>query len=46
VPEEKRETLFFLIAKVDTLFVPEELHELPDRGKRGTRSASERSPFV
>jgi hypothetical protein len=31
VPEQKREELFFLIAKVDTLFVPEELHELPRR---------------
>src|SRR6266487_3357571 len=31
VSEEKREQLFFLIAKVDTLFVPEELHELPGR---------------
>ena len=27
VPEQKREELFFLIAKVDTLLVPEELHE-------------------
>jgi len=33
VPEEKREELFFLISKVDTLFVPEELPELPGRGK-------------
>src|SRR6266536_3621503 len=31
VSEEKREELFFLIPKVDTLFVPEELHELPGR---------------
>ncbi len=31
VPEQKREELFFLIAKVDTLFVPEELHEFPRR---------------
>jgi hypothetical protein len=31
VPEQKREQLFFLIAKVDTLFVPEELHEFPRR---------------
>ena len=31
VPEEKREELFFLIPKVDTLFVPEELHELAGR---------------
>ena len=29
VPEQKREELFFLIAKVDTLVVPEELHEFP-----------------
>ena len=33
VPEEKREELFFLIPKVDTLFVPEELPELPGRRK-------------
>src|SRR6266705_1939210 len=31
VPEEKREELFFLIPKVDTLFVPEELPEFPGR---------------
>src|SRR2546426_9020970 len=31
VPEEKREELFFLIPKVDTLFVPEKLHEFPGR---------------
>jgi hypothetical protein len=31
VPEEKREELFFLTPKVDTLFVPEELHEFPGR---------------
>jgi hypothetical protein len=31
VPEEKREELFFLIPKVDTLFVPEELNEFPGR---------------
>jgi hypothetical protein len=31
VPEQKREELFFLIAKVGTLFVPEELHEFPGR---------------
>jgi len=37
VPEEKREELFFLIAKVDTLFVPEELHELPG-GREPSRS--------
>jgi hypothetical protein len=44
VPEEKREELFFLIAEVDTLVVPKELHELPGRrepsrsisGRRGT----------
>jgi hypothetical protein len=41
VPEEKREELFFLIAKVDTLFVPEELHEFPGRGK-SSRSISAR----
>src|ERR687898_2779199 len=29
VPEEKREELFFLTPNVDTLFVPEELDELP-----------------
>jgi hypothetical protein len=41
VPEEKRKELFFLIAKVDTLFVPEELHESP--GHRGpSRSISVR----
>ena len=39
VPEEKREELFFLIAKVDTLFVPEELPEFPGRGK-SSRSIS------
>jgi hypothetical protein len=33
VPEEKRKELFFLIPKVDTLFVPEELHEFPGRHK-------------
>jgi hypothetical protein len=33
VSEEKREELFFLIAKVDTLLVPEELHEFPGRGQ-------------
>jgi hypothetical protein len=31
VPEEQREELFFLTTKVDTLFVPEELHEFPRR---------------
>ena len=31
VPEQKREELFFLIAKVDTLFVPEEHREFPRR---------------
>jgi hypothetical protein len=31
VPEQKREELFFLITKVDTLFVPEELPEVPGR---------------
>lgn len=29
VPEENRKELFFLIPKVDTLFVPEKLHEFP-----------------
>jgi hypothetical protein len=33
VPEEKREELFFLIPKVDTLFGPEELPEFPGRRK-------------
>jgi hypothetical protein len=33
VPEEKREELFFLIPEVDTLFVPEELPEVPGRRK-------------
>src|SRR5512132_672242 len=33
VPDEKREELFFLIPKVDTLFVPEKLHEFPGRRK-------------
>jgi hypothetical protein len=33
VPEEQREELFFLTPKVDTLFVPEELHEFPGRRK-------------
>jgi hypothetical protein len=37
VPEEKREELFFLIAKVDTLFVPEELPEVPCR-RQSSRS--------
>ena len=31
VPEQKREELFFLIPKVDTLVVPEELDEFPGR---------------
>jgi len=31
VPEQKREEFFFLIPKVDTLLVPEELHEFPGR---------------
>ena len=38
VPEEKREELFFLIAKVDTLFVSEELPEVPGRGKSSRES--------
>jgi len=33
VPEEKREELLFLIAKVDTLFVPEELPKFRGRHK-------------
>ena len=37
VPEEKREELFFLIPKVDTLFVPEELHEFPGRREPSRR---------
>ena len=41
VPEEKREQLFFLIAKVDTLFVPEELREFPGR-RKSSRSISVR----
>ena len=41
VPEEKREELFFLIAKVDTLFVPEELPEFPGR-REPSRSISVR----
>jgi hypothetical protein len=41
VPEEQREELFFLIPKVDTLFVPEELHEFP-RCRESSRSISVR----
>jgi hypothetical protein len=41
VPEQKREELFFLIAKVDTLLVPEELHEFPGR-REPSRSISVR----
>ena len=41
VPEEKREELFFLTPKVDTLFVPEELHEFPGR-RQPSRSVSDR----
>jgi hypothetical protein len=41
VPEEKREEHFFLIPKVDTLFVPEEPHELPGR-REPSRSISVR----
>jgi len=37
VPEQKREELFFLIPKVDTLFVPEELHKVPGRRKPSRR---------
>jgi hypothetical protein len=39
VPEEKRKELFFLIPKVDTIFVPEELHEFPGR-REPSRSIS------
>src|SRR5712691_6794480 len=41
VPEEKREELFFLIAKVDTLVAPEELHEFAGR-REPSRSISVR----
>jgi hypothetical protein len=41
VPEEKREELFFLIPQVDTLFVPEELDEVPGR-REPSRSISGR----
>ena len=41
VPEQKREELFLLIPKVDTLVVPEELHEFPGRREPG-RSISVR----
>jgi hypothetical protein len=41
VPEEKREELFFLIPKVDTLFDPEELDEFPGR-REPSRSISVR----
>src|SRR6266581_3389337 len=41
VSEQKREELFFLIAKMDTLFVPEELHEFPG-GREPSRSISVR----
>jgi len=41
VPEEKREELFFLITKVDTFFVPVELHEVPGR-RKPSRSISVR----
>jgi hypothetical protein len=44
VPEEKREELFFLIAKVDTLFVPEELHEFPGGRKPSRRISVRGSP--
>jgi hypothetical protein len=40
VPEEKREELFFLIPKVDTLFVPEELHEFLAAASRAEASPS------
>jgi hypothetical protein len=39
VPEEEREQLFFLIVKVETLFVPEELDEFPGR-REPSRSIS------
>ena len=39
VPEEKREELLFLGPKVDTLFVPEELHEFAGR-REPSRSIS------
>ena len=41
MPEEKREELFFLIPKVDTLFGPEELPELPGH-RKPSRSISVR----
>jgi len=41
VPKQKREELFFLIAKVDTRFVPEELPEVPGR-RKPSRSVSVR----
>jgi len=41
VPEKKREELFFLITKVDTLFVPEELPEFAGR-RKPSRSISVR----
>jgi hypothetical protein len=37
VPEQKREELVFLIAKVDTLFVPEELDEFAGRREPSRR---------
>lgn len=41
VPEENRKELFFLIPKVDTLFVPEKLHD-----SLATTSRAEASPSV
>ena len=41
VPEQKWEELFFLSPKVDTFFVPEELHEFPG-GREPSRSISVR----
>jgi hypothetical protein len=41
MPEEKRKELLFLIPKVDTLFVPEELPEFPGR-RQPSRSISDR----
>jgi hypothetical protein len=40
VSEAKREELFFLTAKVDTLFVPEELDEFPGAASRAEASPS------
>ncbi len=45
VPEQKREELFLFIPKVDTLFVPKELHEFPGR-REPSRSISVRGSTV